>query len=37
MKLLTHPLVIGLIGVIVGAKMASTVNGLPLVNKIPSR
>jgi hypothetical protein len=34
-KFLKHPLVIGAIGVIIGAKFASKVNGLPGVNKIP--
>lgn len=35
MKLLKHPAVWGVIGLIIGAKMAPKVNGLPLVNKIP--
>jgi hypothetical protein len=35
MKFLKNPLIAGIIGVVIGAKFASKVNGLPLVNKIP--
>lgn len=37
MRILTHPLATFLIGVVAGAKFAGTVNGLPVINKIPSR
>lgn len=36
-KLLKHPVVWGIAGLIIGAKMSSTVSNLPVVNKIPSR
>ena len=36
MRIFSNPLITLVIGIVVGAKAASKVNGLPLINKIPS-